>query len=124
VNTLNAAMMREFESVLSRLESDGAVKAAVVTSGKPGAGGFVAGADIDMLAACKTADELAGLSRAGQRLMDRLAASRKPVVAAIDGVCLGGGLELALACTYRVASSSRKTTLGLPEVKLGLLPGA
>ena len=56
--------------------------------------------------------------------MDRLAAFPKPVVAAIHGNCLGGGLEVALACHYRVASSSPKTTLALPEVKLGLLPGA
>ena len=56
--------------------------------------------------------------------MDRLEAFPKPVVAAIHGSCLGGGLEVALACHYRVASTSSKTQLGLPEVQLGLLPGA
>lgn len=60
----------------------------------------------------------------GQKALNRLANSSKPVVAAINGACLGGGLEFALACQYRVASSSKKTVLGLPEVKLGLLPGA
>ena len=64
------------------------------------------------------------LSRAGQVIMDRIAAFPKPIVAAIHGNCLGGGLEVALACHYRVASSSSKTALALPEVKLGLLPGA
>ena len=64
------------------------------------------------------------LSRAGQVIMDRIAAFPKPIVAAIHGNCLGGGLEVALACHYRVASSSSKTAMALPEVKLGLLPGA
>lgn len=81
-----------------------------------------AGADIKMLDACTSAGQLAELSARGQRLMDRLSALGVPVVAGINGVALGGGLELALSCTYRVGT--RTTKVGLPEVKLGLLPGA
>ena len=116
--------MADFLPVLHRLETDAAIKAVVLLSGKPD--DFIAGADISMLAACTTAAELAQLSTDGQAMMDRIAAlgAAKPVVAAIHGTCLGGGLELALACTYRVASRAQKTKLGLPEVKLGLLPGA
>ena len=122
VNTLSEGAMRDFESVLQRLESDTAVKSAVIISGKPD--NFIAGADIAMLERCKSTDELTGLAKAGQALFNRLAQCPKPVVAAINGSCLGGGLELALACKYRIASSSPKTKLGLPEVQLGLLPGA
>lgn len=122
VNTLSAAMMQQFEPVLSQLETDGAIRGAVVLSGK--SDNFIAGADITMLDACTSAEQLTDLSRQGQVLMDRLAKLNKPVVAAINGSCLGGGLELALACKYRIASSSPKTRLGVPEVQLGLLPGA
>jgi enoyl-CoA hydratase / long-chain 3-hydroxyacyl-CoA dehydrogenase len=122
MNVLNEGVMAAFEPILSQLETDASVKGAVLLSGKDDS--WVAGADIKMLDACKTADELADLSRAGQKMMDRLAALRKPVVAAINGFCLGGGAELAMACHYRIASTSPKTKLGLPEVQLGLLPGS
>ena len=72
----------------------------------------------------RSAEEGEALSRAAHAVLDRLEACRVPVVAAIHGSCLGGGTELALACRYRVASDEPKTTLGLPEVMLGLLPGA
>jgi enoyl-CoA hydratase / long-chain 3-hydroxyacyl-CoA dehydrogenase len=122
VNVLSAEMMTAFSSVLSTLQSDHTVKAAVVLSAKPD--NFIAGADVKMFDECATAADLSRLSSHGQRVMDAVAAARVPIVAAIHGACLGGGLELALACTYRVASSSPKTRLGLPEVQLGLLPGA
>jgi enoyl-CoA hydratase/long-chain 3-hydroxyacyl-CoA dehydrogenase len=122
VNVLSAEMMTAFSSVLSTLQSDPTVKAAVVLSAKPDT--FIAGADVKMFDECATAADLSRLSSDGQRVMDAVAAARVPIVAAIHGACLGGGLELALACTYRVASSSPKTRLGLPEVQLGLLPGA
>jgi 3-hydroxyacyl-CoA dehydrogenase/enoyl-CoA hydratase/3-hydroxybutyryl-CoA epimerase len=93
----------------------------VLASGKPD--NFIAGADIKMLRAMKTANDAAELAKTGRRALDRLASFPKPVVAAIHGACLGGGLELALACASRVASSDDKTRLGLPEVQLGLLPG-
>jgi 3-hydroxyacyl-CoA dehydrogenase/enoyl-CoA hydratase/3-hydroxybutyryl-CoA epimerase len=86
--------------------------------------GFLAGADITMLQAVHTEKEAADLARTGQRAMDRIAAFRVPVVAAIHGAALGGGLEVAMACHARVASDDKKTKLGLPEVMLGVLPGA
>lgn len=122
MNTLGKAVMDQIEPIMTRIESDASIRAAVLISGKPD--NFIAGADISMLDAAKNAKELSELSHAGQKLMDRLAASKRPIVAAINGACLGGGLEVALACTYRIASSSPKTSLGVPEVQLGLLPGA
>lgn len=77
-----------------------------------------------MLSSCKDAAEVAAVSRAGQAEFGAIAASTKPVVAAMMGTAMGGGLELALACHYRVAVADGKTTLALPEVQLGLLPGA
>uniref|UniRef100_A0A803VAT4 enoyl-CoA hydratase n=1 Tax=Ficedula albicollis TaxID=59894 RepID=A0A803VAT4_FICAL len=77
-----------------------------------------------MLEACKTAQEVTQLSQDGQKMLEKIENSPKPVVAAISGSCLGGGLEVAIACHYRVATKDRKTVLGTPEVMLGLLPGA
>ena len=122
VNTLSPDVGAEFDALLTRYENDAAVRAIVLASGKPE--GFIAGARIEMIRAVKDAAEAEDLSRQGQVGFDRLEAYGKPVVAAIHGACLGGGLEWALACTYRVASSDPKTQLGLPEVQLGLLPGA
>lgn len=122
MNTLTERLMQEFDGILGDLEKDTAVKAAVLISAK--ADNFIAGADIKMLAACKTADEATQLATAGQRIMDRIDRSRFPVVAAINGPAMGGGLEVALACHYRIATSSPKTQLSVPEVMLGLLPGA
>src|SRR5205807_2503472 len=106
------------------IETDPDVKAVVIASGKPE--GFIAGADVQMLRAVKTAAEATALSRGGQASMNRLEeiGKRKPVVAAIHGPALGGGLELALACTYRICTDDKKTQLGQPEVQLGLIPGA
>lgn len=98
------------------------IRSAVLISSKPGC--FVAGADINMLASCTTPQEATRISQEGQRMFEKLEKSPKPVVAAISGSCLGGGLELAIACQYRVATKDRKTVLGVPEVLLGLLPGA
>ena len=98
------------------------VKSAVLISSKPGS--FIAGADIDMIAACKTSQEVTQLSQEGQKMLEKIEQSPKPIVAAISGSCLGGGLEVAIACHYRIATKDRKTILGTPEVLLGLLPGA
>jgi 3-hydroxyacyl-CoA dehydrogenase / enoyl-CoA hydratase / 3-hydroxybutyryl-CoA epimerase len=121
VNTLQASFAAEFSALFAALGEDAAVKAAVLMSGKPD--GFIVGADIDMLRAVEGAEEARLLSQTGQRALAALAALRIPVVAAIHGACLGGGLELALACTARVATTHEKTKLGLPEVQLGVLPG-
>jgi 3-hydroxyacyl-CoA dehydrogenase/enoyl-CoA hydratase/3-hydroxybutyryl-CoA epimerase len=122
VNTLSPQTGAAFAALLDRAEKDAAVKALVFISGKKDS--FVAGAKIDFLQTIQSAAEATATSRDGQRVFDRLESFPKPVVAAIHGACLGGGLEWALACHYRVATDSPKTTLGLPEVQLGLLPGA
>jgi len=120
LNTLKASFAADFSALLSRLEREPALKAVVFTSSKPDS--FIAGADIRMLDAVSRAEQASELSRTGQRALARLAACPFPVVAAIHGACLGGGLELALACTARVASDDAATKFGLPEVELGILP--
>lgn len=122
VNTISKAVGWELDEVLSRLAADEPTKAIVLRSGKPDS--FIAGADIEEFVQLRSVEEAVRLSRDGQLLMQRVADSEKPVVVAIHGACLGGGLELALAGRYRVASDHPKTQLGLPETQLGLLPGA
>jgi 3-hydroxyacyl-CoA dehydrogenase/enoyl-CoA hydratase/3-hydroxybutyryl-CoA epimerase len=122
MNTLKADFGDEVSAILDEIENDTAILGVVVASGKKDS--FVAGADVTMLAACSDADEAQELSISGQKLFDRIQAMQKTFVAAIHGPALGGGLELALACHYRVCSDSPKTQLGLPEVQLGLLPGS
>ncbi len=122
VNTLQVALLDQFESVFEQARKDGKVRAIVLASGKDGS--FIAGADINDLNGVTSVSDGERLSRNGQQAMDHIEGLPVPVVAAIDGDCLGGGLELALACHGRVASSSVKTKLAFPEVMLGLLPGA
>jgi 3-hydroxyacyl-CoA dehydrogenase/enoyl-CoA hydratase/3-hydroxybutyryl-CoA epimerase len=122
VNTLSKRLIAGFEALLGAIEKDAAVRAVVVRSGKPD--NFIAGADIKDFTSIRSAEEGEALSRTGHAIFDRIEAARVPFVAAIHGTCLGGGTELALACRYRVASDDPKTALGLPEVMLGLLPGA
>ena len=76
-----------------------------------------------MIESCETREDVIKIVKEGHEMMNKLERG-KPIVAAINGQCLGGGLEVALACTYRIASTGPKTTMGLPEVMLGLLPGA
>ena len=121
MNTLKAEFADEIAEVLKEIREDKTIVGLVLTSGK--ADSFVAGADVHMLANCTTASEATALSRQGQMIFDQLENLSIPVVAAIHGACLGGGLELAMACHARVCSDSPKTALGLPEVQLGLLPG-
>jgi 3-hydroxyacyl-CoA dehydrogenase / enoyl-CoA hydratase / 3-hydroxybutyryl-CoA epimerase len=122
VNKLNAAVKDELELVLARLRDDAAVRAVVLISGK--ADTFIAGADIEEFTAIVNQTEAERLSFEGQETVSRLETFQKPIVAAINGACLGGGLEVALACHYRIATDQPKTALGLPEVQLGLIPGA
>jgi len=122
VNTLSTSLMGEFEDILKAVKANKDIKAGVLISGKENS--FIAGADIDDLNDVETADDGTALSKEGQRVMDAVEDLGIPTVAAIHGDCLGGGLELALAATARVATESKRTKLGLPEVMLGLLPGA
>jgi 3-hydroxyacyl-CoA dehydrogenase/enoyl-CoA hydratase/3-hydroxybutyryl-CoA epimerase len=122
VNTISAAVKAEFRSTFDGLARDASIKAVAFFSGK--ADNFIAGADIEEFVKLGNAAEAERLSAEGQELINRIADFGKPVVAGIHGACVGGGLELALACTYRVASDHPKTQLGLPEIQLGILPGA
>ncbi|WP_413284851.1 fatty acid oxidation complex subunit alpha FadJ [Vibrio sp. MA40-2] len=123
MNVLKADLIEAIESLLSDFETNtNDIKGAVIYSAKPDS--FIAGADVKMLDACQSIDEAEALAKRGQDVFDRLAALPFSVVAAIHGICLGGGLELSLACDYRVCSDDDKTRLGLPEVQLGLLPGS
>lgn len=122
VNTLSSKYIPEFDEILHKVESSSHLTGVVIISGKDDC--FIAGADITELQSATREDQIKNLSEAGQKFYDRLETFPKPVVAAIHGACLGGGLELALACHYRIATLSPKTVLGLPEVLLGLIPGA
>ena len=121
MNTLKAEFGEEVSQMLKEIRQDQTIKGIVLISGK--ADSFVAGADVHMLANCTSASEATTLSRQGQIIFDQLENLSIPVVAAVHGACLGGGLELAMACHAIVCSDSPKTALGLPEVQLGLLPG-
>ncbi len=96
--------------------------AGIVFSGEPG-GDFQAGVDLEMMAAVRTRQEAWWAARRGQRLFERFARLPCPTVAAIEGRCLGGGLELSLACTARLAADEKATAIALPEVHLGIIPG-
>jgi 3-hydroxyacyl-CoA dehydrogenase/enoyl-CoA hydratase/3-hydroxybutyryl-CoA epimerase len=122
MNTLKAEFSEEIDTVLKEIRNDSTIKGIVLLSGKKDS--FVAGADINMLASCQSASEATALSRQGQLIFDQIESLSIPVVAAINGACLGGGLELAMACHARICSDNVKTALGLPEVQLGLLPGS
>ncbi|XP_024221417.1 trifunctional enzyme subunit alpha, mitochondrial isoform X2 [Bombus impatiens] len=122
VNTLNREIMDEIVDVLKTVQHNSAVNSVVLISGKPGC--FIAGADITMIQRFKTSEDGYKISSDGQKVLETIEKSQKPVVAAIQGSCLGGGLEVAMACHYRLAVNDQKTSLGLPEVMLGLLPGA
>jgi 3-hydroxyacyl-CoA dehydrogenase/enoyl-CoA hydratase/3-hydroxybutyryl-CoA epimerase len=134
MNVLTAEVIAEMASIVETITNDAAIKGAVVTSGKEG---FSGGADLTMLKSM--GDEYARLAKAkGKEAAMRFFADRvrqlsltfrrletcgKPVAAAINGVCMGGGFELALACHYRIVADSDKARVGLPEIKVGLFPG-
>ncbi len=122
VNRLNRRALAAFEAALEQLKQDAAARAVVFISRKPDT--FIAGADLTMIQALETKNDVRALIREGHRLMARLQTLGKPTVAAIHGAAMGGGLEVALACTYRLCTGHPKTRLALPEVKLGLLPGS
>jgi 3-hydroxyacyl-CoA dehydrogenase/enoyl-CoA hydratase/3-hydroxybutyryl-CoA epimerase len=125
MNTLTGSVMAEIPQVVERIKTDDAIKGAVLTSGK--ASGFCAGADLgDMAGGMLAGGSLQDAYDAGWKLNGALRALEtcgKPVAAAINGLALGGGLELTLACHYRVVGDDSKIQLGLPEIKVGLFPG-
>lgn len=119
VNALNRATMTELSEALDEVMANPEVKAAVIT----GAGqlAFVAGADINEFTEIKTAEQSIEASRLGQAVFTKIENAPKPFIAAINGVALGGGMELALACHMRVIGDRAK--LGQPEINLGIIPG-
>ena len=122
VNTISFAMAEEAKKLWkTEIESNMNVKAVVFTSAKPGM--FIAGADIFDIQRITNKQELLPLIEDGVTFFQHMRSKKVPLVAAIDGPALGGGLEWALWCDYRICTDNSKTKLGLPEVKLGLLPG-
>jgi 3-hydroxyacyl-CoA dehydrogenase/enoyl-CoA hydratase/3-hydroxybutyryl-CoA epimerase len=120
VNVFNEGVFAELSEVVSQLERD-PPKLLVFRSGKPS--GFFAGAEVHRIRELKSADEARAVLAAGQELFARVERLPFPTVAVIHGMCLGGGLEFALSCKYRVARDDSSTKIGLPEVQLGLIPG-
>ncbi|MCC6869798.1 MAG: enoyl-CoA hydratase/isomerase family protein [Burkholderiales bacterium] len=119
VNTLSQEVLGEFNEALDLLERE-PPKSLVIRSGK--ATGFIAGADVDEFGTVRDEAGALAIVRGGWETFERLARVRYPTLAVIRGFCLGGGLELALACRYRVAIDEPSTRLGLPEVMLGIVP--
>lgn len=120
-NLLSSSVMEELGQTILATESDPEIKAIGIISGKPDA--FVSGADLHEIIKCSSVSAAYKLSKQGQELFTIISTKHKPTVIGIHGACLGGGLELALCCDKRIATSSPLTILGLPEVKLGFIPG-
>ena len=117
-NVLTPRGLGELESTLDDLANNDRIKVIIIT----GTGRFfIAGADIRMLAEIESKPKGKKLAVTGQKIFNKIADSPKPIIAAINGICLGGGLELALSCHIRLAAEGIQ--LGLPEVNLGLIPG-
>jgi 3-hydroxyacyl-CoA dehydrogenase / enoyl-CoA hydratase / 3-hydroxybutyryl-CoA epimerase len=119
-NIFDQATFEQLNAFLDQVENDAAVRGLVIVSAKPKI--FIAGADLTAFSKDPSAENLAKAVDQGQRTFDRIAKLKIPTVAAIHGVALGGGLELALACDYRIASLDSATKVGLPETTLGIIP--
>ncbi len=128
MNVVTADFISDLASALEKIKTDDSIKGAIITSGKQG--DFMAGADLRMLGEMTgslvdaTPEQRFEAAFGYSKLLREIETSGKPFVAAVNGLALGGGLELALACHYRLVADSPKIKLGLPEVMVGLLPGA
>ncbi len=122
MNVFTQQVMQEFYLIAQEITDNDNIKAAIFISGKHDS--FIAGADIKMLQQANTAEEGTAIVAEAHQLLQLISLSKKPFIAAINGVCLGAGYELSLACHYRISSNHKKTKIGLPEVMIGLLPGA
>ncbi|MFZ0219768.1 MAG: 3-hydroxyacyl-CoA dehydrogenase NAD-binding domain-containing protein [Candidatus Aquirickettsiella sp.] len=120
-NNLDKNVLTELSSIIKEIADDESVRGLIITSDKTN--GFIVGADIQTISKLKNKEEIFEFIRLGQKVFDDLAALHITTVALINGLCLGGGLELVLACDYRIAIDDNKTRLGLPEVLLGIHPG-
>lgn len=121
VNLLTTAVMDELDRLLDEISAMKEIKALIFLSGKET--GFIAGADLTEIKDVSDPVKGEALSRKGQRIFEKIERLPFPTVAAIHGPCMGGGLELALACRYRIISNDKRTALALPEVKIGIIPG-
>lgn len=120
VNLIDEAFVEQLEAEISKIAAS-RCRGLIFRSGISGQ--FIAGADVGLIATLRTAEEAEAKARQGQQLFEKIARLPFPTIAAIAGPCLGGGMELALACTYRVCADSDRVQFGLPEVRLGILPG-
>lgn len=124
VNTMGERAIRELEAIIAEVEHQSlknAINGLIIISGKPT--NFIAGADIKEFEGITSEEMTLAATGSVIKLLNRIERMNIPVVAAIHGYCLGGGLELAMACHYRIATRADNTQLGLPEVKLGIIPG-
>jgi 3-hydroxyacyl-CoA dehydrogenase / enoyl-CoA hydratase / 3-hydroxybutyryl-CoA epimerase len=120
VNKLSTPIMVRFKEILADLQKS-SYKAVVIVSRKPKI--FIAGADIEEIKNLRSKEDFRFAVESGQGIMNLIEDLRIPVIAAINGACVGGGCEMILACDYRIASEDKSTKIGLPEVKLGIIPG-
>jgi 3-hydroxyacyl-CoA dehydrogenase/enoyl-CoA hydratase/3-hydroxybutyryl-CoA epimerase len=121
VNKLSSIVLKEFEDAIDILAKRSGLKLLVIKSRKQDI--FIAGADIKEIESIKTEEEAIKLVSKGQEIVTKLTRMPFKSLAVIDGACMGGGTELALACTFRIASNNSKTKIALPEVNLGIFPG-
>ncbi len=119
VNALNRQTIQELDQMVTSLKADQAVKVVILTGG--GSFAFVAGADIKEISQLRSGQEAAEVAAQGQAVIMKIQRLGKPVIAAINGVCLGGGNELAMACHLRIAGD--RARFGQPEISLGIMPG-
>ena len=121
VNSISQEVLSELNQIVDAVSDATNIKGLIIRSGKKK--GFIAGADIKQLSSFTETDDAISFIRYGQKLFDKIENLSIPTVALIEGFCMGGGTELALACRYRIAQSDNSTRIGLPEVKLGIHPG-
>ena len=121
VNSINREVLEELNQIIEAISIRDDIIGVVVRSGKDK--GFIAGADVKQLSSFTNTDDAIAFIRYGQKTFDQLENLKIPTVALIEGFCMGGGTELALACRYRIAEASDGTRIGLPEIKLGFHPG-
>ena len=123
VNTFTHAALHQLDEWVNKLAKRTDLRGLILTSGKPGT--FIAGADMEelLLGAAKRVGGGDEVTQLGQGIFNRLSELPYPTVAAIDGAAMGGGLEIALACDFRIASTGKSTAIGLPETKIGIIPG-
>ncbi len=120
INKIGPDLIGLFEEVFAELDTDDSIKAFVLSSKKKD---FIAGADIEAFQKVEKPGDWKPIAQKGHQILNKIEASKKPIVAAIQGNCLGAGLEIAMACQARICSDDKSTKMALPEVKLGLLPG-